>query len=146
MLFSKSATTRPSRSGDTTFIATDCQITGSLTVSGNARIDGKIDGNLFVSGELTVGPGANITANIEAKTVCVAGEVHGDIKATDILELDSTARVYGDICTRQLKIEQGAHFIGSSQLIEDVKELAAADHVLETTLEKARSGHRRARG
>ena len=143
-LFNKSTSPRPKGTGDTTFIATDCQITGSLTVNGNVRIDGKIDGNVSASGELTVGPSAKITANIEAKTVCIAGEVHGDVKATNILELSSSARLYGDLCTSQLKIEQGAHFVGTSQLMANPKESPSGETVLETTLAKSREGRRRA--
>ncbi|KUO75800.1 MAG: cell shape determination protein CcmA [Desulfosporosinus sp. BRH_c37] len=118
---------KPSRnqssSGDTTFIAAECQITGSITIKGNARIDGKIEGNVQVTGDLVIGAGAFLKANIEASTVSIAGEVYGNIKTTDLLELNTTARLTGDICTRQFKVEQGAHFIGTSQLLEDTTPL-----------------------
>ena len=105
--------------GDTTFIAADCQITGSISIKGNARIDGKIEGNVQVTGDLVIGASAFLKANIEASTVNLAGEVSGNIKATSLLELNATARLVGDICTRQFKVEQGAHFTGSSQLLEE---------------------------
>lgn len=109
----------PSSSGDTTFIAAECQITGTVIIQGNARIDGKIEGTIQVTGDLVVGASAYLKANIEASTVSIAGEVCGNIKTTDLLELNSTARVVGDICTRQFKVEQGAHFTGLSQLFEE---------------------------
>jgi len=109
--------------GDTTFIAAECQITGSITINGNARIDGKVEGNVQVTGDLVVGTSACLKANIEANTVSIAGEVCGNIKTTDLLELNATARLVGDICTRQFKVEQGAHFTGSSQLLEEVTPL-----------------------
>ena len=43
----------------------------------------------------------------------------GNIKASSLLELNASARLVGDICTRQFKVEQGAHFTGLSQLLEE---------------------------
>ncbi len=105
--------------GNTTLIAADCQITGSITINGNARIDGKIEGSVHATGDLIIGTSAILKADIEANTVSIAGEVRGNIKTTDLLELNATARLFGDICTRQFKVEQGAHFTGTSQLLEE---------------------------
>ncbi|MBC2724127.1 polymer-forming cytoskeletal protein [Desulfosporosinus sp.] len=121
--------------GDTTFIATECQITGSLIINGNARIDGKIEGSIQATGDLTVGNSAYLKADIEANTVSIAGEVHGNIKTTDLLELNATARLFGDICTRQFKVEQGAQFMGMSQLFEE----AAPSLVVHETSKEPRS-------
>ncbi|HUS88093.1 MAG TPA: polymer-forming cytoskeletal protein [Desulfosporosinus sp.] len=119
----KKHSSKQSSCGDTTFIAAECQITGSITINGNARIDGKIEGNVQVTGDLVIGASAILKANIEASTVSIAGEVCGNIKTTDLLELNATARLVGDTCTRQFKVEQGAHFIGSSQLLEETTPL-----------------------
>lgn len=115
-MFKKLSTSKAS--GDTTLIAAECQITGSITINGNARIDGKIEGRVCVTGDLIIGASALLTAEIEANTVTIAGEVHGNIKTTDLLELNSTARLFGDISTQQFKVDQGAQFIGMSQLLE----------------------------
>lgn len=105
--------------GDTTFISAECQITGSITINGNARIDGKIEGSVLATGDLVIGASAFLKADIEANTVSIAGEVRGNIKAMDLLELNATAQLFGDIFTRQFKVEQGAHFTGTSQLLEE---------------------------
>lgn len=110
--------------GDTTLIAEECQITGSIIINGNARIDGKIEGSVQATGDLIIGTTAYLKADIEANTLSIAGEVHGNIKTTDLLELNSTARLFGDICTRQLKVEQGAKFTGMSQLFEEAPSMA----------------------
>lgn len=105
--------------GDITFIAAECQITGSITINGNARIDGKIEGSVHATGDLIIGSSSFLKADIEANTVSISGEVRGNIKTTDLLELTATARLFGDICTRQFKVEQGAHFTGTSQILEE---------------------------
>ena len=119
-MFKKPSTTPfHSSSGDTTFIAAECQITGSIKINGNARIDGKIEGTIIATGDLIIGTSALLEANIEANTLSLAGEIRGNIKTTDLLELNATARLFGDICTSQLKVEKGAHFEGKSQLLEN---------------------------
>ncbi len=119
-MFGKNSTpTWQGSSGDTTFIASECQVTGTITIKGNARIDGQVEGTIVATGDLVIGQGAVLNANIEAKTVSLAGEVRGDVKTTDTLELGSTGRLYGDICTKQLKIDQGARFAGTSKILND---------------------------
>lgn len=116
-MFSKS--TFKQGTGDVTFIAAECQINGSVTIQGNARIDGKLDGYIQATGDIAIGQNAVLNANIEAKTVSIAGEVHGDIQTSDSLELSSSARLFGDIYTRVFQVEQGAKFIGTSHLYEE---------------------------
>ncbi|NLI91799.1 MAG: polymer-forming cytoskeletal protein [Peptococcaceae bacterium] len=107
-----------STNSNVTYLAEDCEVKGSFVSKGNARIDGNIEGTINVSGDLFIGQSAILKANIEAQTISIAGEVRGNVKAKDLLELSSTARLYGDINTRQLKIDQGARFIGTSSYEE----------------------------
>ena len=109
-------------SGETTYIAADAEFNGTLTLKGNARIDGNIEGKIVVTGDLIVGPSAVIKANIKANSVSVSGEIQGDVIVQDTLELCSTARLRGNIFSKQLKIDQGARFIGTSRLLEDAKD------------------------
>jgi len=104
-----------------TYLAQDCEIKGSFIVKGDARIDGKVEGTVMVAGDLVVGQTAFLKANIESQSISIAGEVHGNIQASEILELGPTSRLYGDINTRQLKIDQGARFIGTSTLDENLE-------------------------
>lgn len=117
-----------SSSSNVTYLAEDCEIKGNVVSKGNARIDGKIDGTVSIAGDLAIGQSAVLKANIEAQTISIAGEVRGNVKAKELLELSSTARLYGDINTKQLKIDQGARFIGSSTNEENT----SSDNILYT--------------
>jgi len=117
-----------SSSSNVTYLAEDCEIKGNVVSKGNARIDGKIDGTVSIAGDLAIGQSAVLKANIEAQTISIAGEVRGNVKAKELLELSSTARLYGDINTKQLKIDQGARFIGSSTYEENT----SSDNILYT--------------
>ncbi len=109
-----------SNSPNVTFMAEDCEIKGSFLAKGNARIDGRVEGTISVAGDLAIGSTAVLKANIDAQTICLAGEVRGNVRANELLELSSTARLYGDINTKELKIDQGAHFVGTSTYDESI--------------------------
>jgi cytoskeletal protein CcmA (bactofilin family) len=102
-----------------TYLAEDCELKGSFISKGNARIDGRIEGTVSVAGDLVIGQSAVLKANIEAQTISLAGEIRGNVKAYDLLDLGPTARLYGDINTKQLKIDQGARFVGASTCEEN---------------------------
>jgi len=124
-----------SGAGETTYIAAESEFTGNITLKGNARIDGQIEGVITLTGDLVIGPSAVIKATIQANTISISGEVRGDITASESLELCSSARLYGNIYTQQLKIDQGAQFIGSSRLLGDAVEEPAHECVVNSVPE-----------
>ncbi|MFA6808329.1 MAG: polymer-forming cytoskeletal protein [Eubacteriales bacterium] len=121
-----------STSSNITFIAEDCNITGNINSKGSARIDGQVEGTVMIAEDLIIGQTASLKASIEAKTVTIAGEVNGNIVAKEMLELSSTARLYGDISTKQLRIDSGARFVGSSSLLEEEKSYSYSSKDSET--------------
>ncbi len=72
------------------------------------RINGKFEGTLDTKGVLMVGKNADITANIVGENISVSGQVNGNINARVSLELESTAKIVGDIETPNLSIVEGA--------------------------------------
>ena len=82
----------------------------------NLRINGKFDGTLDTKGKLQVGKNANIKANITGEEVTVAGYVEGNIKATKLLKLDSTAQLFGDIEAPRLSVGEGAVLNGQLRM------------------------------
>ena len=82
----------------------------------NLRINGKFDGDLTTKGTLIVGEGARVTADIDGEEVTISGWVKGDIKATKMIALTSTAEVYGNVETPKISIEDGAIFNGQCKM------------------------------
>lgn len=102
---------------------------GSLVFSDpvNLRINGTFEGNLTVKGSLTIGKNAKVKADIIGETIIINGTVKGTIKATQILKLESTAHVVGDIEVSRLSIEDGAIFDGKCKMFDSkisLKELS----------------------
>lgn len=77
-------------------------------------VDGKIEGEIQSTGNLTVGENARIKAEIKTGTVIIYGKVHGNMTAADRVELKSSAEVVGDIKAKTITIEAGAIFVGKS--------------------------------
>lgn len=89
---------------------------GKLAFEGTVRIDGKFKGEVFTKGALVVGENALVHAEIEANTIIISGEVHGNLLAAKCIEIRSPGRVYGNLKTPALVVEDGVIFDGSCQM------------------------------
>jgi cytoskeletal protein CcmA (bactofilin family) len=93
---------------------------GKLVFEGTVRIDGTFTGEITTSDMLIIGDSAKVTAEVSCGTIVVHGEVNGNIKATQAVELHKPARVKGDVTTPSLMIERGVVFEGRSKM-EDLE-------------------------
>ena len=100
-----------------TTIGKGCELEGTVVVHGTLRVDGKVKGRLQADGELVIGPGAQVTADVVAGVLRVEGEVTGDLKATSLIALQPTARVKGTLEAPSLAIERGAVFDGTCKMV-----------------------------
>lgn len=95
-----------------TVIAADTLIRGEVIFANPAQILGKVEGKVTSSAELLLGAGSECKATVQATTLIVEGSVEGDVIATERLELNSTARVQGDLIAAKLVVAEGASFSG----------------------------------
>lgn len=104
-------TPRPSvKAGIPSIISADLRITGDLVCSGDVQIDGWVEGDIQ-SRNITIGEGATVQGGLQAESVRICGLVNGEVRA-DMVVLEKTARVTGDILHKSLAIEQGAYLEG----------------------------------
>ncbi len=105
----------------TSYLGPGLQIKGEISGNEDLQLDGKVEGLVSIGGfRLTVGPGAHVNADIVAREAVISGEVNGDIRACDRIEVMKSASIVGDLSTGRIVIEEGAYFngdveIGSSQ-------------------------------
>jgi len=107
----------PSKSpsgGTRNVLSSDVEIKGIVKFQHDLIVDGRIEGEIHSTGNLTVGENARLKAEIKTGTVVVYGKVHGNLTATERVELKSSAEVVGDIKAKFLTIEAGAIFVGKS--------------------------------
>ncbi|MDO8499763.1 MAG: polymer-forming cytoskeletal protein [bacterium] len=95
-----------------TVVGPSVNVEGDFASEGNIIVKGTVSGSVHTSRHLLVEPGAKIMANVRAGSAHIAGDVKGNIKIKESLELSATARVIGDIEAKILAVEPGALIYG----------------------------------
>ena len=92
-------------------------IKGDVTAHEDIVISGRVEGTVSVENfSVTVRPGANLEADIDARAVIVGGHVTGTLSAAECIELQRTAQVEGEsIVAAVLRLDDGAVFNGKAQ-------------------------------
>lgn len=101
-------------------------IRGEVKGNEDLIIDGRVEGTVTLSeSRLTVGPNANVTADLSARDVLILGQVQGNIVATGRVELRAGCTVEGDVRALRLAVEDNAVFRGKVDLTQGAKAQAA---------------------
>ena len=105
-------------------IGQSIQINGTLTGKEDLTIDGVVDGTIELKDHvLTIGANGRIKADLNARQIVIVGQVHGNITATDKVDIAPSGSVEGDIRSPRIAISDGAEFRGR---IEMGKHIAGA--------------------
>lgn len=100
----------------TNVLASGIEIVGSIKFSNDMIIDGRIEGQITSEkGRVTIGENARIKGDIKAGEVKLYGEVEGTIES-ERCELKGKSRLNGDIKTKMLSMEEGAHLTGRTEI------------------------------
>ena len=121
-------------------IGPNTYINGDIQGDGGLRVDGIVEGNIELTGNLVVTESAKIRAEVKAKNISVAGAIQGNITATRVEILD-TGRVWGDLTVKSLLINEGAYFRGQTLMPQDLQppQLEAPKSESEPTSSKSSS-------
>ena len=110
MLFSKS--TSKVQSSIDTLISENTKLFGDVEFDGGLRVDGTISGKVTEleghESTLVLSETGRIEGGIKASHVLLNGKVTGPVHAAHYVELQSKARVIGDIYYKTLEIHLGA--------------------------------------
>lgn len=98
------------------FVSSQVEIRGSIKFQKKLIIDGIVEGNIESDGILILGDNANIHGDIKTKSITVYGKVVGNITVGERLELKSHSTIQGDLKAKRIVIEEGATFIGKSDV------------------------------
>jgi cytoskeletal protein CcmA (bactofilin family) len=104
------------------YISAESVITGDLQTKSNIKIDGRVNGNVNASGNVSIGGSALVEGNVTGVDVQIAGTVNGNISASGGLLLYGSAKLMGDVKAASMEVEKGALYKGSMVIGEPVKE------------------------
>jgi cytoskeletal protein CcmA (bactofilin family) len=105
-----------------TVIGPETRISGEVRGEEDLIVRGRIDGRVQLTQTLTVEKGATVQADVDVRTLVIAGTVVGAIVASESVKLTSTARVVGDLASPRVMMEAGAAYRGRV----DMGDIAAA--------------------
>ncbi|HOP62539.1 MAG TPA: polymer-forming cytoskeletal protein [Spirochaetota bacterium] len=117
-------------------IGENSYFTGSFNINGSLRIDGRFEGKSLKADQLYIGSDGKVKTNIDAVSVIVEGLIMGNINATSRVLLMPTAKVYGDIRTPELIIQNGVLLEGRCTIANDLR--TSAGDVIKSEYEKNR--------
>ncbi len=95
-------------------------IKGELSASEDLTLYGQMEGRVtLLDHTLTVGPHADICAEIKASTVVIMGAVCGNVTASKKIEVGATGSVTGDIISPRIVIADGGQLLGKVQITDE---------------------------
>ena len=93
-------------------IGAGTSINGNLSFSGGLRVDGEVNGNIIAAqgkpSTLVLSEHGRVNGEINVTHLVVNGVVEGPVRASEYLELQSKAKVVGDVHYKTLEIQMGA--------------------------------------
>ena len=95
------------------FLDRGASFKGEMEFEDTMRIDGKFNGKIVSKNELIVGESAHIEGDVHVGRIAISGTVVGKIVADQRVEIHRSGKVYSDIETPALVIEEGAIFQGA---------------------------------
>lgn len=93
-------------------IGAGTSIDGDLNFSGGMRIDGQVNGNVVAAqgkpSTLVLSEHARVNGEVNVTHLVINGAIHGSVFASEYMELQSKAKVNGDVHYTTLEIQLGA--------------------------------------
>ncbi len=93
-------------------IGAETRIEGNISFSGGLRVDGEVNGNIIAApgkpSTLVLSEHACVRGEVSVTHLMVNGVVEGPVNVAEYLELQSKARVTGNVHYKALEIQLGA--------------------------------------
>jgi cytoskeletal protein CcmA (bactofilin family) len=100
-----------------TLIGVGTVVVGNLECEGDLVVSGSVQGDSSVRGSFTLFDTARWVGRVEARFAVIAGELQGELRVVEKLEIRKSARISGAVSARSLAVAQGAVIEGDLSVI-----------------------------
>ena len=101
----------------TSVLSSKVKFEGDIKGDENLNVEGHFKGAIKITGNLFIGRGGNVKADIEADNVVIQGKINGNVLARKQLEIQSTGQLLGDCTAQSIDIKEGAIFDGRLNML-----------------------------
>lgn len=106
-----------------TLVGVDTRIEGDLHFGGGLRIDGAIRGNVSEQSDtpstIIVSENGRVEGAVSAAKIVLNGKVIGPVRSSQFIELQTKARITGDLYYKSLEMHTGAVIEGKLVYLGD---------------------------
>lgn len=93
---------------DTSVLGATTTVNGRVSGEGGLRVEGRLNGDVSVSGPLEIAAGAAIEGDVSSGALEIAGKLDGDARANGPITIRAGADVRGDLKGKSVSIEPGS--------------------------------------
>ncbi len=83
-------------------------VTGRVSGDGALRVEGKLRGDIQISGEAEIASSGNVEGNVTAASLDISGTLLGDVVSSGLVAIRSGAVVRGALRGSEISIEPGS--------------------------------------
>lgn len=108
------------------FLDSGSHLEGELRFEASFRVDGKLTGIVRSEGDLIVGESGEVEGELYVGQIFVSGTVRGTIRASRRIQISPNGKVFAELDTPSLIIEDGATFEGRCAMARDAARVTVA--------------------
>jgi cytoskeletal protein CcmA (bactofilin family) len=123
-----------------TVLGVGTRIRGRVTGDGSLVVEGTLEGDIAVRGDVQLAVGGKIAGQVSADEVTIDGILDGDVAARGAIALRAGSAVRGDLKAREVTLEEGAEYIGRLDATFDLPAELEGARPFATASELAGSG------
>ena len=99
------------------------KINGDIETNGDIRLDGHLTGSIRSKGKVVLGNTGRVEGDVYCQNANISGEIKGRVIVSELLSLQASSKVEGEINTGKLAIEPGALFTGTCSMGAVLKDM-----------------------
>lgn len=89
------------------------KVVGDCETDGTIRIEGTVEGSVKAGKAVVVGKDGLVNGDVTTQDAVISGRITGTVSAESRLEVQSTARIEGEVRARRMQLEEGAVLNGT---------------------------------